>query len=276
MTKMKDHKIRELLLEDLTNAEWDKFAEDCFADEILFTQVQQVEEDLIIDYLQDGLTSAEKELFHTHYLTTQQRRENVAFTAALLKHANPRQPNTFANVAPPKTWRERWRKFINSWRWSWATAGSLAALAILILSWAVFIRPRQAPAGNSLALNSNARPNTNRAFLLLEAPLVTTLRGAPEAALPRVELPLAEEFLRLKLTLPAGTPQSSAFIVEINKPDGTKDEKSVAVQEQRLLLDLRAADLQPGRYALSIFSVAPDGATERLFPQQYVFLVTNH
>ncbi len=260
---MTEETIKDIFLNDLTEATQHNFAAECFADEELFAQAQEVEEGLILDYLRDELAPTQKDLFERNYLVTNGRRERVAFLAALVKHASEYSPAPIGIIEPNSSWRERLAAFCGGWRWPLAAG---FAVALLLIGGAAFLRQSPAP---EITANSNTAPTV----YLQTLPLIPLLRGADAPPTEtNVHLPLLKDLLRLELPLPAGTGPARLYLVEVQQPDGNVF-KHLLRGQKSVQIDFLARDLMPGHYMLNLYEADPDGTKERAVAR-YTFLVT--
>lgn len=90
--------MRRYLLGDLPESEQLALETGFFADGDLLEQVQEIETDLVDQYVRGELSNAERLQFERHYLATPAHKQRVAFARELLRAANeqglpqPRQP----------------------------------------------------------------------------------------------------------------------------------------------------------------------------------------
>ena len=80
--------IRRFLLSEMAEEERIAFEERFIADEDLFEQTRVVEDELIESYIRNTLSVAEKEKFERLFLSTESRRQRVAFTRKMLNQFN--------------------------------------------------------------------------------------------------------------------------------------------------------------------------------------------
>jgi hypothetical protein len=272
--------IRYFLNAPATEAQDDLAAQGC-ADEKLFAQMQEVEEELILNYLNDELTPPDRALFEENYLATEPRREQVVLLAALLQHAGEQQRQRQFAATNQRAEKRSW---LDGWQAWWATvslpqaAGAIAIVGLLLFG-GVFIARHWAEKAGGYSANFASAPHNEGAALMLTLSLSPgELRGPaapapPPAALPQVRLPLSENYLRLTLSLPPETSQD-LYQVEITAPDGRKTLVSLPRNDARgVQLDLQTGKLQVGRYNLSLSKVHANGETERLSPHTYAFNV---
>lgn len=76
--------IRRFLLGKMTDDERILFEEKFIADENLFNEIRVVEDELIENYVQNSLSPSDKRNFERNFLTTEKRRQRVAFTRTMI------------------------------------------------------------------------------------------------------------------------------------------------------------------------------------------------
>lgn len=76
--------VRRFLLGELSETERSAFEEKFVADDEFFEQIRLSEDELIESYIRGTLPPAEKEKFDRSFLTTERRRERVAFTRTMI------------------------------------------------------------------------------------------------------------------------------------------------------------------------------------------------
>lgn len=261
---MTDERIIAYLLEELPEADLERFEDECFAQESWPAQINIAEEDLIDAYLRDELTPERRQRFEQNYLTTEARQERVIMAAALLRHID--EYNTAskaavsnAAVALPQTeptWAERFRAFWNSQTWALRTAASVAIVAIIAGALYLFIF--RAPSPRTFATLTLSISNNDRA-------------GGAQSG--KVKLPPDAEALNIYLTIPAQSPPAARYRVELENDSG--ETKSVEVAEkdaQSVLVVIPAAQLARRQYALKLFAIKPDGSEQRV-TGSYFFIV---
>jgi hypothetical protein len=91
------------LLGELTGSDAEAFEQRYLADQDTFELLEAVEEDLIEDYLRDGLSPGDKSLFELRYASRSENRQKIEFAKELLRCAAPEQsqPAPSADLATP-------------------------------------------------------------------------------------------------------------------------------------------------------------------------------
>ena len=263
---MTDERIVAYLLKELPDEELERFEDECFEQESWPAQLDAVEEDLIEDYLREGLAPERRARFEQNYLATAARRERVRMAAALLRLLDERRTEeeveeedeeeaeelvapAAAPVMPPPTvesWAERFRAFWGGHAWAPRAAAALALVLVVAGAWSLY-RSRTSAPQTVAALELNVR-NSDRA--------AGTVPG-------RVKLAPDTDALRVALTIPEGSPPSARYRVELENREGETKTAHVDGQEGRTVSVLiPAAQLARGRYVLKLFAVGADGTEQ--------------
>ena len=262
---MTDERILAYLLKELPDEELERFEDECFEQESWPAQLDAVEEDLIEDYLREGLAPERRTRFEQNYLATAARRERVRMAAALLRLLDERRTEEEVEeeaaevVAPPATpvvppptvatWAERFRAFWGGHAWSPRAAAALALVLVAAGTWWLYSSRTSAPQ-TVAALELNVR-NSDRA----------AGTGQPG----RVKLAPDTDALRVALTIPEGSPPAARYRVELENREGETSAARVDGQEGRTVSVLiPSARLARGRYVLKLFAVGADGTEQRL------------
>jgi methionine-rich copper-binding protein CopC len=267
---MTDERIVAYLLKELPDEELERFEDECFEQESWPAQLDAVEEDLIEDYLREGLAPERRTRFEQNYLATAARRERVRMAAALLRLLDERQTEAedekeadeeaeevvappLTPVAPPpptvETWAERFRAFWGGHAWAPRAVAALALVLVAAGAWSLYSSRTAAPQ-TVAALELNVR-NSDRAA------------GTEQPG--RVKLAPDTDALRVALTIPEGSPPSARYRVELENRVGETKTARVDGQEGRTVSVLiPSAQLARGRYVLKLFAVSADGAEQRL------------
>lgn len=256
---MTEDRIIAYLLEELPKEELEQFEEECFAEEDWPNQIELAEEDLIDAYLRKELTQEQRGHFEQNYLITGARKERVTLAAAFLDHLDGCEATTEQALRAPSTklsWTERLRVFWNNGGWQLRAAASLALLIIVIGGvWFYLSRTNRPQSFATLTLTISA---SNRA------------EGVQAA---RVTLPLNRDALKIFLTLPAEASTNANYRVTLESNSGDTKTLNVAERDaQSVAVELPASQLKPGRYAVKLTAIQPDG-TEQRIPGNYFFEV---
>ena len=100
------------------------------ADELDAPFLLHAEDGLIDDYLLGSLTHEEQNGFKTHFLSTEERRQRLAFASALMEYAR-KQPDEEFSVGP--TFLHRSMRAVLSWKQA-ALVGAAASVLLAVLA----------------------------------------------------------------------------------------------------------------------------------------------
>jgi len=253
---MTDERIFAYLLGELPEEEAERFEEECFAGEDRPDQIRPAEDDLIDAYLRDELIPEQRQHFEQNYLTTEARLKRVAMAAGLLGYVNTlRTEEAPAPVHVEPTWINSFIVFWSSR--SWALRASLAVGVVLIVAGGLWL--------------SRSRTRSPRAVATLNLTISADDRG--EGVQPgRVSLPADAEALRINLKLPDQL-AAAGYRVELINDEGKTTPLSVVGRDaESVSVEIPAARLTRGEYALRLYAIKPDGAQQRI-PGLYFFNV---
>ena len=257
---MIDKHIVAYLLRELPEEEAERFEEECFAEENRLAHFGAVEEELIDDYLRGELTPEQRQHFEQNYLTTEARRERVAMAAAFLRHVDtfPVESGAFVSTPPVKpSLLQRLKAFWD--RQTWALRVGFAVGVMVIIAGSLWLSLPRPPAPH------------NFATLILSINIENT-RATGEGA-SRVDLPPGTGALRVYLKLPEQLRQASRYRVELMNDNGDIiPQKVFGRDNESVLIEIPAAQLTRGQYALRLYAIRPDGAEQRA-PGNYYFIV---
>ena len=102
--------IRRFLLGGMSEDERSAFEQQFVADDAFFDQVRVTEDELIESYVRETLSAAERKQFEQSFLTTERRRQRIAFTRTMLKNFTEQKQIVAAKktetaaVAAPSVW----------------------------------------------------------------------------------------------------------------------------------------------------------------------------
>ena len=167
--------IRRFLLGEMSESERRAFEEQFIADENLFEQARVGEDELIESYVREILTSDEKEKFERNFLSTEKRRQRVAFTRTMLDKLSDRKEIVTANdIETTEETLSVWDSIANFFKTPKLVFGAAFALLILVFGfWFLVFRfsndsyelARQitpTPAIQNTTQNQNANVKTNQ------------------------------------------------------------------------------------------------------------------
>lgn len=254
---MTEDRIIAYLLEELPEAEAERFEDECFAGESWPEQLQLAEEDLIDEYLRGGLTPERRRRFEESFLTTDARVERVRMAAALLRHVDSQasvtaeETHAAGTVPPEDKWRASWLGAL----WGGRSPVPRAALSFALLL-VVF-------AGAYVAYR--LVNNSNRTVVLVALTPTSAERGAGGAETTKVKLPSDAGALRVSLALPEGTQPASRYRVELEDREGKTESLQAEGEAARAVTVLiPAARLARGTYALKLYAINAEGAEQRV------------
>jgi hypothetical protein len=250
---MTDERIFSYLLGELPEEESERFDEECFAGEDWPEQIKQirlVERDLIDAYLSRELTPEQHQHFELNYLTTEVRLKRVATAAALIRHVDTLRSEEAPAPAPvERTWVN---SLIAFWRGrSLALRAGLAVGLVLVITGGAWLYRTRTPSPRVIAtLTLTVSADNNRAG------------GATPGI---VKLSPNVDALRINLRLPDKSAAAASYRAELINNDGKSMPLSVAGQDaESVSVEILAAQLTRGRYALRLFAVGPDGTEQRV------------
>jgi hypothetical protein len=238
---------RQYLLGQLTGEEEIRIEERLLTEDDLFEELEVTKDDLVEEYLANELTHTEREWFEQNFLASPEGKGRQTFARTLnryvLNHPIPQKK---------PTWSERvglfWSVQTNLFRTATAIAVILVVVGIFWIS--------RAP-----------RPQ-NLASLTLNISSSTRSSGTES---PKVKL--TGDGLRLTLVLPASATPGARYRVDlINDKGETKTLYVTGQNAQSLSVEVPAAQLPVGQYAVTLSSLNADGAVQRI-PGSFYFTV---
>lgn len=211
------------------------------------------EDELIDQYVNEGLSAAERRQFEAHFLCDAERQQKIRFARALQNYINA-QPEPSADTSPG--FIDKLLAFWSSQSWGLRAAAALCVVALISGAlWLALIRERSPQTFAALTLNVSA---SNRA------------EGFDAA---QVNLPLNADALKISLRLPPGQTAAQSYRVELISNNGESSTVEVAGHDaQSVTVIIPDRQLLRGTYALKIFTVN-HGAEQRI-AGSYFFKVT--
>ena len=129
--------IIDYLLGRLSETELERFEHSYLTNEELFNDLQEVEDELIDDYANGGLTAEQSLSFEKYFLRSSQRREKLAFATAMTERAIAWQSGTLVFTETPvldptfvrssHSSRSFWRRPVPAWRHWLAMAAAVVS-----------------------------------------------------------------------------------------------------------------------------------------------------
>jgi hypothetical protein len=246
---LNDHdqaRIREYLLDKLSDDEREKIEERLMVEDALFEELEILKGELIEEYREGELTGRDRKSFEDGFLSSPDGRQRQLFAAAIDTLERHRQPQRVGFL-------ERVSAFFR--KPQWAIPIPSVGLAAVIIAALIWISISQQP--------------TKFVAITLTSSAVT--RSTEDVPYPTIPIPADASELRVSLTLPQpATPNTRYRIVLDNRrqltslqPSG-QDANSVSVV-------IPARHVRPGLYALVIYEIRADG-TEQQIPGSYKFI----
>lgn len=250
---MTDERIFSYLLGELLEEESERFEDECFAGEDWPEEIRLAEDDLIDAYLRNELSPEQRQHFEQNYLTTEARLKRVSMAAALLHQVN-------ATPAPPPAEPTWIKNFIAFWGTrNWAVRAGLAVGVVAVVVGGLWL--------------ARSRPTAPHAFATLTLTINVDNNRAEGAQAGRVRLTPDADALRIYLKLPDQSATAARYRVELVNEDGETSPFAVAGRDaESVFVEIPAAQLMRGEYALRLFGVRPDG-TEQRVSGVYLFIV---
>jgi hypothetical protein len=244
--------IREYLLGQLAEEEQQALEQRLLTEDDLFQELEIVEDELVDDFVAEELTANERAQFEQYFLSSPERQQDVRFAAGLHRYVagktDPAGETSISPAAPELTWQERVRI---AWTSQTQLLRIAAIAATVVIIAGVFW----------LVRNNRQLPQTYATFTLT---LSKNNRADSEPA-TEVKLPLNADAARLYLKLPEPVDQSARYRVELLKDTGEATAiNSVALLDNSAVVEIPAAQLARGQYALKVYVVKPDGTDQRI------------
>src|SRR5438128_1340351 len=186
-------RLRQYLLGQLDDGAREKIEEDLLANQELFEELQVIEDELIDDYVNGSLSTGNRSQFEKHFLSTNDRREQLSFGHTLHRYLKSKSATVATEREEVKpTARNVW---ISSLFYSPLRAAVFAIVVIGIAFgiWRIFFHQSEVDKG-LLALNAayrEQRPVESRISNFNYAPYLTT-RGPGSEKVDQDQLRRAE------------------------------------------------------------------------------------
>jgi anti-sigma-K factor RskA len=249
--------MRQFLLGALSEDARRKVEERLMTEEGFMEELTLAEGELIDDYVGERLSAAERTVFERHFLSTEERRQQLRFTRSLSRYANAHTPAgaAAADVAEPVATREPSPRpaptFGERLRAFWVGLSTPARAGLALACVAVIV-------GAVWLARPTAPPSFNPAF-----PAFTLAPGSGERATgpetQKVELPPGGG-LRLTLMLPAGSGPAAGYRAEVLNGVGRRvgDAEVVGHDERSVSAVVPEGLLARGTYAVRLYAVDAD------------------
>jgi len=244
--------IRQYLLGQLAEEEQQAIEHRLLREDALFEELEVTEDELFDEYVADELTPVDRKQFEQYFLSAPERRRELEFAGGLhqyvAKKTVPENPIPRSLKVTQGPWLER-TPLEGIVQKQLFRMVAIVAFVVVIGGVIWFIQHDRHPPTIYAAFTVNISSN-NR---------------ADGGAVTEIKLPLAADAVRLHLKLPEALDQTARFRVELLKESGeTLNIERVALIEHAAVIELPAAQLSRGQYALKLYVVKPDGTEERI------------
>ena len=237
-------RIRQYLLGQVSDGAREEIELELLADDEVFAELLIIEDELTDDYVNGCLRPDDRANFESHFLATPERQEDLRFAQALNRYVTT-CASARANLLRP----------LGSWVLSRQARRLAAAVAVVVIMagalWFFFVR--QQPPPTFLTLTLTISPNTRE-------------EGVQASKIG----PLGKQTLRLFLRLPNPSPPAAGYRVQLLDTNGESRSLKIAGQDtQSVTVEIPAAQLQRGQYALNLFAIKGDGTEQRITGSYY-------
>jgi hypothetical protein len=155
MMDREEQKLRKYLTGDLSEAEQLKIEAEFLASDEAFERLEEIENDLVDEYVRGELTAQERSLFEKNYLTTPLHRQRVLLSQNLLRTAAKEKiPAKNKAAASSTSWWSELFSGLKLHQLAWA----VAALLIAVLGGWFLLRPPPATVTNPEIAKAEATP----------------------------------------------------------------------------------------------------------------------
>jgi hypothetical protein len=296
--------VRRFLLGEMSADERDAFEENFVMDDVSFEQIRVVEDELIESHVRGTLPSGEKEKFERSFLTTERRRNRVAFTRTMLdKLAQEKEIAVSKKTEMAAAVPSVWDSIAGLFKTPQLALGVAFALLLLVFSGWLLLRPANKteivqqitptptvrttpPNQNQSPHNENALPDANgeapdkkqnsdtqKQDSTGVAPVLALFAGAVrgEGKLPELNLPKNAAGANLQLNIARGDYKS--YSVEIVDADGhlILKKNKLKANNSKISLFVPAAKLRGGDYMVKLSALNLQNKNESL--ADYTFRV---
>lgn len=242
-TDNQEQRMRRYLLGDLPEAEQLALEAGFFSDANLLEQMQDIETDLVDEYVRGALSNAERQQFERHYLTTPAHRERVAFARELLLAANKQTlPQSFQS----KT--SIWEKLLGSLRAPQFAFGAAISAAVLLIAGTLWLKNQQAGWQQQIVKTEAERTAERQRLRELENQL------AQQNQL-NSELSAELERLRAESSKPNSSPSVFSFVLLSGVRGGEQQTLKLPPGIEQIRLQMKLESNDYSRYSASIREV---------------------
>ncbi len=276
--------IREYLLGRLDNEKEreERLSHDIFANDELSEMVESIEEEIIEDFLDGTLDSADKNAVSTYFLRPPERKDKLRFARLLRNHfEEPHQligtisdtrPSAYANVV----WESSEHRAPIPWWTHFKTYGQLAAFVVLGIGSLLYISTLQK---KEAGLESRlAQEREHSASLVKEAPilksslipltLVADRSRGDDSQIPHIEIKPSTRRIIVDIALQGHSP--GPFNVHLETKAGNGPIWSARLLplvsssgDTRLVFDLPAQGMESDVYSFLVSAPLPGSGSEK-------------
>jgi hypothetical protein len=240
-------RIRRYLLGQLDDEEQQKIEDRLMLENDLFEELEISKDEIIGEYYAGELTAKERDWLEQNFLSSPEGKSRRRFALALkqskAKHLKSVTPVERNRNWLPDLWRSR----------PWAV---VATAAVVLIVAAVVLR---------VAIGTS-----QSTYLALTLTNSSGTRAEDTGPTAKVSLAPNVDELRVTLVLPASSPLASRYRVEA--VDGINSLSIAGSNSNSVSVNIPAAQLRRGQYALRLYAIKADGTDERI-PGNYFFTV---
>jgi hypothetical protein len=235
-TQEVQQRIRQYLLGQVSGRAREEIERELLADDEVFAELLIIEDELTDEHVNGCLSPDDRANFERHFLATPERQEDLRFAKALNRYVTARTSER-TDLPLPRALSRPARRLA-------------AAIAVVVIMagalWFFFVRQQTPP--TYLTFTLTISPNTR------EEGVHATKVG-----------PLGKQTLRLLLRLPNQSPPAAAYRVQLLDTNGESRSLKTAGQDaQSVTVEIPAAQLRHGQYALRLFAINGDGTEQRV------------
>jgi hypothetical protein len=254
-----------------------KLSERILFDEEMAETVDSVEDDIVEEYLDGSLDSADRHAVETYFLQAPEHNEKLRFAKLLRRHFETKSSIRYQNehdslVRPPLAWRSYLR-----------TYGQLAALLLLSISSLIYltaIRRSNTRLQAELLQERDRSASLKQEAQLLQPPIVSLTLVADRSRsaggqIPTVQIKASTRRLIVEIVLQSGV--SAPYDVRLEAKNGEEPLWSAKLLpiispngDARLIFDVPTLDIKSDVYSFLVSSASPATASSR----RYDFQVT--
>ncbi len=240
-------RIRRYLLGQLDDEEQQKIEDRLMLENDLFEELEISKDEIIGEYYAGELTAKERDWLEQNFLSSPEGKSRRRFALAL-KQSKAKHLKSVTPVERTRNWLpDLWRSQ------PWAVVASAAVVLIVA---AVVLR---------VAIGTS-----QSTYLALTLTNSSGTRAEDTGPTAKVSLAPNVDELRVTLVLPASSPLASRYRVEA--VDGINSLSIAGSNSNSVSVNIPAAQLRRGQYALRLYAIKADGTDERI-PGNYFFTV---